>query len=132
MNVDTLIVFSVGTESGRSAMPRCTPATSSADILHIMRSAPSTRSGRERRVVPPSSFGSMLSKNGSVPRWITSSADCKRLARASGVSDCALVLRSEEHTSELQSHLNLVCRLLLEKKKKNNFNDPSHIDSTSW
>src|SRR5260370_14250357 len=28
-------------------------------------------------------------------------------------------IRSEEHTSELQSHLNLVCRLLLEKKKKN-------------
>src|SRR5260370_12761694 len=28
--------------------------------------------------------------------------------------------RSEEHTSELQSHLNLVCRLLLEKKNKNN------------
>src|SRR5690242_21061688 len=27
--------------------------------------------------------------------------------------------RSEEHTSELQSHVNLVCRLLLEKKKKN-------------
>src|SRR5260370_31920354 len=31
--------------------------------------------------------------------------------------------RSEEHTSELQSHLNLVCRLLLEKKK--NFFNPS-------
>src|SRR5260370_26632553 len=29
--------------------------------------------------------------------------------------------RSEEHTSELQSHLNLVCRLLLEKKK-----NPTH------
>src|SRR5260370_10937243 len=29
--------------------------------------------------------------------------------------------RSEEHTSELQSHLNLVCRLLLEKKKKLGF-----------
>src|SRR5207237_10685609 len=27
--------------------------------------------------------------------------------------------RSEEHTSELQSHLNLVCRLLLEKKNNN-------------
>src|SRR5260370_23959431 len=27
------------------------------------------------------------------------------------------IKRSEEHTSELQSHLNLVCRLLLEKKK---------------
>src|SRR5260370_25875104 len=30
----------------------------------------------------------------------------------------AATARSEEHTSELQSHLNLVCRLLLEKKKK--------------
>src|SRR5260370_31288684 len=29
--------------------------------------------------------------------------------------------RSEEHTSELQSHLNLVCRLLLEKKKHTDF-----------
>src|SRR5438477_4174326 len=28
-------------------------------------------------------------------------------------------VRSEEHTSELQSHVNLVCRLLLEKKKNN-------------
>src|SRR2546422_4998779 len=32
--------------------------------------------------------------------------------------------RSEEHTSELQSRLHLVCRLLLEKKKK----DPYHCD----
>src|SRR5690242_21239235 len=31
--------------------------------------------------------------------------------------------RSEEHTSELQSHVNLVCRLLLEKKKKKNKKD---------
>src|SRR2546422_11626941 len=30
------------------------------------------------------------------------------------------LLRSEEHTSELQSRLHLVCRLLLEKKKKKN------------
>src|SRR2546430_7071081 len=35
--------------------------------------------------------------------------------------DGAVLLgRSEEHTSELQSQSNLVCRLLLEKKKKNN------------
>src|SRR2546429_7375178 len=32
-------------------------------------------------------------------------------------------LRSEEHTSELQSRLHLVCRLLLEKKKKNSIDD---------
>src|SRR5438477_859138 len=30
-----------------------------------------------------------------------------------------ILSRSEEHTSELQSHVNLVCRLLLEKKKNN-------------
>src|SRR5438034_5875230 len=30
------------------------------------------------------------------------------------------IYRSEEHTSELQSHSDLVCRLLLEKKKKDN------------
>src|SRR5260370_24713162 len=35
-------------------------------------------------------------------------------ARSVGLAGAA---RSEEHTSELQSHLNLVCRLLLEKKK---------------
>src|SRR5260370_3091508 len=36
-------------------------------------------------------------------------------------------VRSEEHTSELQSHLNLVCRLLLEKKKINYTNVESIV-----
>src|SRR5260370_18872000 len=39
--------------------------------------------------------------------------------------------RSEEHTSELQSHLNLVCRLLLEKKKKPNTSRISKIPPPS-
>src|SRR5260370_3160111 len=38
----------------------------------------------------------------------------RRIARSA--LRCREVRRSEEHTSELQSHLNLVCRLLLEKK----------------
>src|SRR5438477_8008897 len=33
-------------------------------------------------------------------------------------SSCGWCSRSEEHTSELQSHVNLVCRLLLEKKNR--------------
>src|SRR6267142_3956674 len=37
-----------------------------------------------------------------------------------GRAHALLHRRSEEHTSELQSHVNLVCRLLLEKKKKVN------------
>src|SRR5947207_4342309 len=54
---------------------------------------------------------------------------CIRLAYGDQVTGCfgkpapnggrmQLFLRSEEHTSELQSHSDLVCRLLLEKKKK--------------
>src|SRR3989449_6352994 len=43
------------------------------------------------------------------------------LPRESVVVACSCVVaRSEEHTSELQSRLHLVCRLLLEKKKKKN------------
>src|SRR5256885_5165756 len=41
------------------------------------------------------------------------------------------ILRSEEHTSELQSPCNLVCRLLLEKKKKK-YIDASIIDYISY
>src|SRR4051812_49910597 len=38
----------------------------------------------------------------------------------------AAARRSEEHTSELQSHVNLVCRLLLEKKKNKDYNVNLH------
>src|SRR2546429_719815 len=41
------------------------------------------------------------------------------IAREPGTPDGGGDVRSEEHTSELQSRLHLVCRLLLEKKKKN-------------
>src|SRR4051812_49669860 len=42
----------------------------------------------------------------------------RAVAAAIGCTGLQPPLRSEEHTSELQSHVNLVCRLLLEKKKK--------------
>src|SRR2546422_7382010 len=41
---------------------------------------------------------------------------------AVGIGVTADDIRSEEHTSELQSRLHLVCRLLLEKKKKKKIN----------
>src|SRR3954466_4356319 len=40
-----------------------------------------------------------------------------------GVQTCAITNRSEEHTSELQSHDKLVCRLLLAKKR----HDPARL-----
>src|SRR5467141_5320648 len=53
-------------------------------------------------------------------RWPSASATVSRRSRRPGAASasCRRERRSEEHTSELQSHLNLVCRLLLEKKKK--------------
>src|SRR5688572_31019552 len=42
------------------------------------------------------------------------------IVTAAGVGERGQRLRSEEHTSELQSQSNLVCRLLLEKKKQEN------------
>src|SRR6266571_4297818 len=61
-------------------------------------------------------------------RWLAADAQGSQLVRpgsviavtegARGVAYCTVQHRSEEHTSELQSHVNLVCRLLLEKKKK--------------
>src|SRR3989454_3242267 len=42
-------------------------------------------------------------------------------SRIPGASGVGSAMRSEEHTSELQSPCNLVCRLLLEKKKKKTF-----------
>src|SRR2546422_3744601 len=54
-----------------------------------------------------------------------------RRSRGDGRSRAAPGGRSEEHTSELQSRLHLVCRLLLEKKKKKDKNDhsmlPQHV-----
>src|SRR5690606_42141554 len=50
-------------------------------------------------------------------RWFLNSVIITVVPVASQVFFCTLIGRSEEHTSELQSRENLVCRLLLEKKK---------------
>src|SRR2546426_5534899 len=52
-------------------------------------------------------------------RWILDAYTAtSRYPYAQPLSDGTNYMRSEEHTSELQSPCNLVCRLLLEKKKK--------------
>src|SRR5690349_22844715 len=56
-------------------------------------------------------------------RIVTGTVVSPEVARATGgtaSNGTATLARSEEHTSELQSRRDLVCRLLLEKKKKNN------------
>src|SRR5256885_12853334 len=56
-----------------------------------------------------------------------------RFFRSRGRNLCHRRGRSEEHTSELQSPCNLVCRLLLEKKKneKQNYTDDAIDDQSS-
>src|SRR5437764_11070950 len=49
------------------------------------------------------------------------------LDRGISAADHEHVLRSEEHTSELQSPMYLVCRLLLEKKKKKTTKDDIYV-----
>src|SRR5690242_21311300 len=79
------------------------------DALPIWRGSTAS-SGRSRATTPSSSCPSAGSPPARSPR---------RCAACSSP-------RSEEHTSELQSHVNLVCRLLLEKKKKKKHNTQSH------
>src|SRR5437899_5123279 len=65
-----------------------------------------------------------LSLHDALPISIQRNAACSRITRQPGVSDRGMIRtddRSEEHTSELQSLRHLVCRLLLEKKKKATF-----------
>src|SRR5260370_31933138 len=81
-------------------MIRRPPRSTLFPYTTLFRSYSTTVSGRHQTA---DSDGTSLSS-----RCIASATD--------GVSSESAV-RSEEHTSELQSHLNLVCRLLLEKKK---------------
>src|SRR5438477_8622328 len=68
-------------------------------------------------------------------RWNLKTSRTSRL-QESRIGIIRACMRSEEHTSELQSHVNLVCRLLLEKKKNtkniNHFDQPhigdQHVD----
>src|SRR3989449_6255498 len=62
---------------------------------------------RARIVAVPDEATVVLEPQGGAPRPVP----------LAGIRDARLAVRSEEHTSELQSRLHLVCRLLLEKKK---------------
>src|SRR5438034_7090888 len=53
-----------------------------------------------------------------LPRELLQHLPRLKLIASTGSRNASIDMRSEEHTSELQSHSDLVCRLLLEKKKK--------------
>src|SRR5216684_8376410 len=58
-----------------------------------------------------------LSLHDALPIYYATSIHCN--GRIKTTCNAGIIIRSEEHTSELQSRLHLVCRLLLEKKNTN-------------
>src|SRR5256885_12500454 len=70
--------------------------------------------------------------NQASPSPMSGSARCASGARSPLAPTDPRLGRSEEHTSELQSPCNLVCRLLLEKKKKNNSTHLYVFSSALW
>src|SRR5205814_767667 len=121
--------------SATSHNPRCrakarSAAISSAEMIHpvgfegeltkiprVRESQAANSRSRSRRQPPPGCRSSETSR-GSPPITVTAAA----MFGHTGTTKTRLMggeprLRSEEHTSELQSLRHLVCRLLLEKKK---------------
>src|SRR2546422_7622931 len=125
MSISSAAVRSRATCS-RSAQARKPPShrwngTGRSRIVGMWKNATPPEVSPAHRLASAAACDSMCSRtsmeitrsNGSAKRASARSATSKR--RFGNFSDIA---RSEEHTSELQSRLHLVCRLLLEKKKK--------------
>src|SRR5690349_24044935 len=89
----------------------------SSDDDALLRSR-AERARREWTRLLPASFVVSLSDHLDLPLNVPASTLGESAHIAIQREDCE-VFRSEEHTSELQSRRDLVCRLLLEKKKRN-------------
>src|SRR2546422_7020238 len=70
--------------------------------------------------IRPDKIGDLIGPKGKTIRGIQEQTGAEINVDDNGLVTISAVGRSEEHTSELQSRLHLVCRLLLEKKKKKN------------
>src|SRR5438309_6421191 len=81
---------------------------------------PRSEIGPDSTIDLPSTLAAQLSKSSMAIPADSTASNSNRLANDLIMSGRSLKSRSEEHTSVLQSQFHLVCRLLLEKKKKNN------------
>src|SRR2546430_8532432 len=81
----------------------------------------------ERRAYAPGQHGQSSGRRRKASEYQRQLREKQKVKRIYGLSE----RRSEEHTSELQSQSNLVCRLLLEKKKRTIFHTPRHMSLTA-
>src|SRR5438034_8144003 len=100
--------------------PRASPAFETAR-QGTLRIAEMSRTAQKWTTVgvPKAPTSGLRIERASAPR--TTTTNCRPVSAAAEE-------RSEEHTSELQSHSDLVCRLLLEKKKRPDSNAPLGLD----
>src|SRR6266540_3607081 len=100
-------------------MPRLRCSSTRASV-NFRSSALAVRPARCTNPAVTSPYSALPTSHSPSPEssitWLTSREPSSNGSRRSCVS--VIFARSEEHTSELQSHHDLVCRLLLEKKKK--------------
>src|SRR5205814_8690224 len=116
---------------GDGACGGAPPARAGAGVL-----APAAAGSAIARPVRPVRSGAGGRSSGTLPKAphirlnapLSGSSTITRLFPYPSATKSSFVLRSEEHTSELQSLRHLVCRLLLEKKKnrKNNLLEGVH------
>src|SRR2546422_7324945 len=109
-------------DGGAEALPRA--AVTDAPVAPLLRDLPAEPVGKSAAVVE--AHGVQVASSPArlgIFQWFSAIAHCARSRTEKYSAPSAVVLsdgdtqRSEEHTSELQSRLHLVCRLLLEKKK---------------
>src|SRR5207247_7759289 len=92
---------------------------SSLEIRHSSLSHHLSHSPMTKSRLPSTAGTSLTMQPGkSSGRILRLTNDGARIFSRYGTPPPLLLMRSEEHTSELQSRVDLVCRLLLEKKKK--------------
>src|SRR5206468_12240191 len=96
-------------------LPSFPPTRRSSDLPHALerRARPLSRCQGRRRARELAVLRGALRPPDR--RGRRADSRCPSLARVSGLADQSNEARSEEHTSELQSRSDLVCRLLLEK-----------------
>src|SRR5206468_6204931 len=87
--------------------------------LSLHDALPISRRSRHRSAGPATAAGSPPTGRGSCACTPRGESICASCCAAAAARADRFPARSEEHTSELQSRSDLVCRLLLEKKKKN-------------
>src|SRR5690348_18221024 len=100
----------------RARDPRAAPLPSQPVAANSPSAGPAAAPGAQRATPAPAADAAHASRDDGAGSKLIVGPNIK--LKGVEIHDCDTLVRSEEHTSELQSPVHLVCRLLLEKKKE--------------